>query len=371
MWYINKVANKLMPVILSSNGLYRTISRFISGIPTTLPSYDESLAILEKASSRPDSGLDVKKRNWPATPLFDISVIVPCYNSEEFIVDCIQSILHQQTHYSFEIICVDDGSTDKTPEILDNFSKSDSRVHVIHQHNMGFSGARNTGIANVQGKTIMFVDSDDVIPQNAIEELSRAYYSDEVDYVTGLYSKLSGDGTKTFPIKGKRTHGAPWGRLYSREVWRELEFPVGFWFEDTVQGFCIDSVYREKCIDVPVYLYRRNTSGISSTAGKSKKSLDTLWIVDEMLNWCDKLQIPMTQKMYDRVLFQFGRIMWWRTTALTGKEHKAMFVYASTILHRINQNGLFSTNLGGRWKDVEKGLVTKNYQLWRLAVASM
>lgn len=97
-----------------------------------------------------------------------ISVIIPIYNAEYFLRQCIESIL-QQTYSNFEIICVDDGSTDSSLEICHQFSKKDSRVKVIHKDNAGVSSARNRGVACAQGQFVFFVDADDCLDKNALK----------------------------------------------------------------------------------------------------------------------------------------------------------------------------------------------------------
>lgn len=215
------------------------------------------------------------------------------------------------------------------------------------------------------------MDSDDLLMPGAFEVLCDAYDEGGCDYVTASYKDMSADGAIVTPLPGRRQHGAPWGRLYSREVWRDLEFPEGFWFEDTVQGFCVEPRWRERYVDVPVYLYRSNPGGITNTAGRSKKGLDTLWIVDEMLSWDKKLGIPFDQAMYDRVLWQLGPMLWVRTLALNEGERRAAFSYACEIVEGCDPDRRFSSTRPGRWLDLERGLRERNYRLWRVAVLGL
>lgn len=108
--------------------------------------------MLEAASPRSAVGLKVPQRTWPETPEVDVSVIVPCYNVERFVEGCVRSITSQETSRTFEVICVDDGSTDATGEILDTLAEGDERVRVLNQANRGFSGARNAGLAEIRGR---------------------------------------------------------------------------------------------------------------------------------------------------------------------------------------------------------------------------
>lgn len=111
-----------------------------------------------------------------------LSIIVPIYNVEKYLKDCLESIL-VQTFNDFEIILVNDGSTDKSGEICDEYSKKDTRVKVIHKNNGGVSSARNIGLKNALGKYIAFVDPDDMIDKNMYEIMMNVSIKDDVDIV--------------------------------------------------------------------------------------------------------------------------------------------------------------------------------------------
>lgn len=99
-----------------------------------------------------------------------ISIIIPAYNSEKTINRCIDSILLQRFS-DFELLLIDDGSTDSTGFIIDSYCKKDNRIHVFHTKNFGVSSARNLGLRNAVGKWITFVDSDDWLDVDYIEKL--------------------------------------------------------------------------------------------------------------------------------------------------------------------------------------------------------
>lgn len=101
-----------------------------------------------------------------------ISIIIPVYNVEQYVAQCLDSVL-SQTSDDYEVIIVDDGSTDKSGEICDNYANQNERIHVFHKTNGGLSDARNFGIDNSTGEYLMFVDSDDWIDKNSIFEFSR------------------------------------------------------------------------------------------------------------------------------------------------------------------------------------------------------
>lgn len=108
-----------------------------------------------------------------------LSIIIPCYNVEKFVRNCTESIVMQQG-FDFEVILVNDGSTDKTLEILENLAQTDERIKVINQENQGLSGARNTGIENAKGDYIMFVDADDWLEPNAFELISKNFNNEDL-----------------------------------------------------------------------------------------------------------------------------------------------------------------------------------------------
>jgi len=125
------------------------------------------------------------------TDNFDVklSVIVPTYNLEKFIVETLDSITNQKTDYSFEIIVIDDGSSDKTVEIVKNYSQTHSCVQLIkNDRTKGVSGARNTGILAAKGEWIAFLDGDDIWLENNIQQkLSAAENSSDYEIISSGY----------------------------------------------------------------------------------------------------------------------------------------------------------------------------------------
>ena len=116
-----------------------------------------------------------------------ISVIVPVFRVEKYLPECIESIL-KQSYPNLEIVLVDDGSPDHSGAICDEFARKDSRIKVIHQQNGGVTSARAAGFGISSGDLVCFVDSDDVLPENAVETLYQAM-TPEVDIVVGEYDE--------------------------------------------------------------------------------------------------------------------------------------------------------------------------------------
>lgn len=123
-----------------------------------------------------------------------VSVIIPVYNVDRYLKKCIKSVLGQ-TYRNLEIILVDDGSKDKSPEICDKFARVDDRIIVIHKKNAGVSIARNVGIEHSRGEYLCFVDSDDFIPNDAIQSLYYGMIDSSSDLCCGTWAKISSKRT--------------------------------------------------------------------------------------------------------------------------------------------------------------------------------
>ena len=136
-----------------------------------------------------------------ASGKYDCSIIIPAYNTEKFIDGCLKSVIEQTTDYAVQIIVVNDGSTDRTGELLKKYENIPD-LTVIHQNNKGLSGARNTGIRNSDGKYLLFVDSDDRLHgENAGDKLLTAAFKNDADIVDGNYVSVAVDGTINYEVK--------------------------------------------------------------------------------------------------------------------------------------------------------------------------
>lgn len=119
-----------------------------------------------------------------------ISIIVPVYNVEKYIKECLDSLI-DQTYKNIEIIIVDDGSTDKSGKICDEYEKKNKNIKVIHKENEGLGFARNTGLENAKGEFVTFVDSDDYVDNNFIEELYNNIIAKNVDICKSGFRRVN------------------------------------------------------------------------------------------------------------------------------------------------------------------------------------
>ena len=227
------------------------------------------------------------------------SIIIPVYNVAPYLRECLDSVL-AQTFTDWEAICVDDGSTDGSGAILDEYATKDERFRVIHQSNAGVSAARNAALKRVLGEWIWFVDSDDVVPCDALEKMSAisqrvagdAFYFDEIEeFVDSPPRVCSGDGkimfanakvTDAFRVlfwKPQWVSGHPVKRLLRAKLFRGVEFPIGVaMMEDDIHFVrCLALPARWIVIDLICYGYRVRSASASRiyNAGKTLEVLNS------------------------------------------------------------------------------------------------
>lgn len=122
-----------------------------------------------------------------------ISIIIPIYNVEKYLPKCLDSVI-SQTYTNIEIILVNDGSTDSSGSICDDYALKDSRIIVVHKENGGVSSARNMGLAKAEGEWVLFVDADDILPDDALEYYARIVKDEDVGMVLGGYIECKETG---------------------------------------------------------------------------------------------------------------------------------------------------------------------------------
>lgn len=231
-----------------------------------------------------------------------ISIVIPVYNTDQYLPKCIDSVLNQ-THKNLEIILVDDGSTDKSAEICDIYLKKDNRIQVIHQKNSGSANALNNGIKIATGKFLGFVDSDDYIETDMYETLLDTLYIYDADIVECGYSIAYAGKIKTHYKSGaiiqlntyqalealflKKLRDFCWNKLYKRDLVNIVEFPERNISEDIAWTYKIFSNSQKIVfIDLAKYYYVYRDGSISSSS--CLKKLDWFYNHRERLEFIAK-----------------------------------------------------------------------------------
>ncbi len=264
------------------------------------------------------------------------SVIIPVFNTEPYLACCAESVL-SQGFGDFEIILVNDGSTDDSPSLCDALAQKDPRISVIHKANGGLSHARNTGLAAATGQYVLFLDSDDVFFDDALEKL--AYFADGVNDILVFDGECSDGSKKLFhhhvksvcngktylrqALSKNRMPMASWLYGYRREFLEKngLEFKNGILHEDEqftpraflcaervadtgarVYGYCVrqGSITQQKDL-------RRNCAHLTETCFELKQIYDSL--EDEELKnlLLDSLVTKYLSLMQDGKLYRYGK----------------------------------------------------------------
>lgn len=235
------------------------------------------------------------------------SVIIPVYNVEKYLKECVDSILNQ-TFSDYELILVDDGSTDGSPQICDDYAAIDSRVKVIHNKNGGASAARNTGMKAAQGEYIINIDSDDYFLTNDVFEkiyncsnnkdiilFKYQKYFDETkrfEKCPFSYANISEDDSFVESIDKLVRADAFFGMAWMKTVKRELIAENNIYFEEGIVGEDIDWNYNLYCnasslvtIDEAFIAYRQRENSVTS-APKIKSLTSLLYIIKR---WADRI----------------------------------------------------------------------------------
>ncbi|MGP4966587.1 bifunctional glycosyltransferase/CDP-glycerol:glycerophosphate glycerophosphotransferase [Glutamicibacter ardleyensis] len=221
----------------------------------------------------------------PVMPL--VSIVIPVYNVQRYIGTTIDSILAQE-HEEFELILVDDGSDDESPEICDHYASLDPRIRVIHKKNEGVSIARNTGIAQAKGEYLAFVDGDDELYPYSLSLMVQQAMATGADVVSGNVRRTK--GTRSWQSwHHKKSHTTDrskaslavvpellydtviWNKLYRLDFWRNnnFSFPHGVIFEDMFLAFqAYEKANHVDIISEPIYQWRVREEESSATQQK-------------------------------------------------------------------------------------------------------
>lgn len=267
-----------------------------------------------------------------------VSIIVPAYNVEQFVKKTLDSI-RKQTFSDYEVIVINDGSTDMTKEILKEFCEMDSRFNVIDQENQGVSAARNNGLRMAKGKYVVFYDADDFIPRSALEKMVYTAESKGADLVIGRLkiNRLEGSNTSKATIRLSRKNiisktdtDLLWNFSICNKLFRkQIADDNNLFFDESLAitedgAFCILFIQKSKSIcgcDAVAYEYEKRPfwEGASITQNKSSKLLQNTYSafkdVEKMVMTAtslDNLQVPnetdnkgkYNQEICDRLMFQ-------------------------------------------------------------------
>ena len=227
-----------------------------------------------------------------------VSCIIPVYNTQKYLPRCIESVL-AQTFVDWEMLLIDDGSTDASGSICDEYAAKDERIRVFHKENGGISSARNLGLNYAQGEWIFFVDSDDSLPKTSLESLLSR--SSDANIIAGGFFRFFGGRKIVETLKEPKFisrdldrkiptayMATVWGKLFKRKICPMFDERVRF-AEDTLFILsCVRETDRIKLVDDTVYTYNNDAfpDKYSMTDDEYSSYLD---IFGGVLNDCERI----------------------------------------------------------------------------------
>jgi len=242
-----------------------------------------------------------------------ISVIVPIYNVAAYLPECLESILNQD-YRELQVLLIDDGSTDASGTICDQFAARDPRIQVIHQKNGGAASAKNAGLQAATGEYLSFVDSDDYLEPDVYGFLVKNLEETQADAVQGAFQEVYRSRTEEKPLKPETLAGYNyllrfpkdftcallWNKLYRREIFAGVFFEEGHKIDDeyfTYQGFL--EPRKVICTDRVIYNYRKRASSVmASPETAEQRVLDCLDSIAKRRQKV-RMSVPQLSRAFD------------------------------------------------------------------------
>lgn len=325
--------------------------------------------------------------------LYQLSCIVPVYNVEQYINDCVESLL-QVSSIRMEIILVDDGSTDSSPDILDRYAAKYTHVKVIHQANQGPAIARNRGLKEVCGEYIAFADSDDWINPEQFVKLYHKAVQDDVDLILGNVHYVSPDGEEYSPflplpesvtgcvlsgkdcfvefIKQGKFVPMVYSYLYRREWVEQNSFRFAF-VDHEDELWCIEALClaeRVVCANWVFYYYRQRPGSIMNTLEPGKRVNSILYIANRVLRFAGRFDTKEQRQVWS-MLYVKAAQLYRLAFRVLDKKRDSRFCLNTNALYQIyhRRNHLVPDARSvclSFYKTAQKKL--KNYHAWLASV---
>ncbi len=289
----------------------------------------------------------------------EISIIIPCYNVEKYLRRCLDSVIGQ-SFADFEAICVNDGSEDKTPTILEEYAAKDNRIRVISQENQGLSMARNNGKALAQGKFIYFLDSDDFIHPQCLEiahAIAEKYEVDLVSFgiaangpISQQQKKYNTEDIQVFittnpffqaisKVKKHKIFCQVWTKLFRKDILENIQFIPHIYYEDYPYVFGVLAQNPKTAIISPqLYFYMDNDTSITHQITTPKHIQDYHAGINFLYNIYKNLE-PEFATFKTRVVPSLLRQQWQRCQQTPAEKRKILYPYFTEELKDLDKKG--------------------------------
>ena len=358
---IKSFVKKMRAIIANYIGVY-----FVPKLKSELIFTDMAEKVLQKHSIEPKTSALWERLHVEET--VDLTIVVPVYNAEKYLVKCIDSIINQKTTYTYEVVIVDDCSRDNTNAILNQY-EDNAKIKILRQlTNQGVSKARNMGLCQAHGKYVMFVDSDDYLHENAVQVFLETAYGLGADIVQGGYYYID---CLTERIVHKKTYyfgenippngvieGMVCGKIYLTSLFDYVCFPEGYWYEDTIITALISHLAKS-IVTIPnmVYFYRQNPNGQTYNSRGKPKSIDTLWVHRCVLCARKALGLSAGVDFYEHLL-RMVVLSYKRTEQEEEIIKMSLFVQFGEMIRSVRQDSYVVKTV---YRNLEKSILSKDY----------
>ena len=344
--------------------------------------YDKAYDLISGLYPKPEVEFQLNRET--VDDRIDVSIIVPVYNHAETLKKNIEAILSQKTQYRFQLILVDDGSTDGAQDIVKQYADHEN-VKIIIQKNQGIGGARNTGLAHANGKYFMFVDCDDTVEETLVETLMQAAYQNDSDIVMCAHNLVKTQDSTAYSfipniypdldMMGYSDEayilnfaGLPWDKVYKRELWDQVSYLPGYWFEDTIIH-CLLFTQCKRFVYIPkiCYQYYWYENNFSHTQGKGAnlKNIDIYWMLCDILKQYERMNLPRDEKFEIILLKHLSLYYYSKIAGLDENVINALFVLAC---HLYKEYGNQDIKVPYMLNETRKALLEKDIELWKLTL---
>ena len=208
-----------------------------------------------------------------------VSIIVPVYNVGELVLKCLNSLI-SQSYEQIEIVVVDDGSTDGSGELCDDFAKKDKRIKVFHKKNGGLSSARNYGIKKTSGEYVCLVDSDDYVKKSFVKKMVEAVLSHNADVAVCGYNGeipeakvMTGEEAAVILLVGQNNMEIiAWNKMYKKTLFDDISYPEGKNYEDNLTTYkLLSKAGTVAYVAESLYVYVERGGSITNKDKKEEK----------------------------------------------------------------------------------------------------
>lgn len=304
------------------------------------------------------------------TRSLNLSIIIPVYNAMDYLEECLDSVLKQKNYSCYEVIAINDGSTDKSLDILKQYQQRYKQLVVVDQPNHGISATRNRGIKMSKGQYITFLDADDQLDFSVLPALIKNMQNEKIQMLQASYQTVyQGRVVKKTDFLANQslseaTDGYPWAKIYDYRLWERVRFPENLYFEDTVLLFLIGpQVKRFLASDTQLIKYRVNENGFIQSNKNTPVNIDSLYIVDWIFKQQKELSIPMTDELIQLYLFQLSNMLVRRISGLNNALQEAVFIEARELVLQLPINGKAST-ITKLERQIIEAFKTRRFKTW-------